>query len=204
MNKLKTITLLLLILFILALFFFSGLFKQPDYFPLTQDSEWIYKFGDKDLIVVVNGEENIDNIQCAVMETIMDKEIMQKDYYDKNNKEVLAVMKTYNNNNIKVKLTPPQTIMKLPLKTGKSWVWTGKFKDTGDITFNFKVAAFEKVTVPAGTFKAFKIDITADAGMDRKITVQRWYAAGIGLIKETSGLPPLSLTHELKGYKIEK
>ena len=61
-------------------------------------------------------------------------------------------------------------------------------KMAADIT-NRKVDAIEDVTVPAGTFKCYKLsgDVSATVmGMNVKTSNLDWYAKGIGLIRSES------------------
>ncbi|HWP38034.1 MAG TPA: hypothetical protein VNL18_10825 [Gemmatimonadales bacterium] len=60
------------------------------------------------------------------------------------------------------RMTPP-TDHPWPLKVGKTWYWSGTWEDTERTLQRYiysdvwTVERYEEVTVPAGTFKAFKI-----------------------------------------------
>jgi hypothetical protein len=63
-----------------------------------------------------------------------------------------------------------------PLTVGK--VWTRKLRvtdharnQTTDVTANFKVETYEEVTVPAGTFKTYKVVYTDSTGFE---TINWW------------------------------
>lgn len=69
-----------------------------------------------------------------------------------------------------------------PLTVGKTWrsVNTVTVHATGQktpVTTDFKVAAFEKVTVPAGTFKTYRIDWVNSQGESES----RWVAPAEGI-----------------------
>jgi hypothetical protein len=84
-----------------------------------------------------------------------------------------------------------------PLAVGKSWTVVSEmttYQPSGvrSLTVNYKVEALEDVTVPAGTFKAFKVVSTNSFGE----TEQVWTVPSIGLssarvIRERSSQHPL-------------
>jgi len=71
---------------------------------------------------------------------------------------------------------PPRTIFDTTVKAGESW----KYESKGKVVTTFTVSKEEEVEVPAGKFKAIPvIEETEKLG---KIT--RWYAPGVGMVKE--------------------
>jgi hypothetical protein len=73
------------------------------------------------------------------------------------------------------RMVPPTPWMTWPLRPAGSWVHRGVYeepKGTQPQAYTFTVAGVESVTVPAGTFRAFKIIRQADRGDSD----QYWYA----------------------------
>jgi hypothetical protein len=65
-----------------------------------------------------------------------------------------------------------------PLYVGKKWSKMVSGQDTGGVPLNylheFRVQSFENITVPAGTFKAFKIEFSRNA-LERGSSIARWH-----------------------------
>jgi hypothetical protein len=74
-----------------------------------------------------------------------------------------------------------------PLWVGKAWTTTYTFHDVarnftagpGPVERHVKVAAYEDVSVPAGTFKAFRIETTP--GRNDAVSETIWYAPDVKL-----------------------
>jgi hypothetical protein len=81
---------------------------------------------------------------------------------------------------------PPQ-IWDFPLEVGKSWVREQRMtiqaaKRTVTYSIRQKVESFEEVTVPAGTFKAFKISTETSLGDENVI----WFSPELGIFVKQS------------------
>jgi len=70
-----------------------------------------------------------------------------------------------------------------PLEVGKKWTVTFQFKMAGRKSFpvskHYEVEAFEKVTVPAGTFDAFRV--RGISGKKVKSTILLWWAPEVNM-----------------------
>ena len=74
-------------------------------------------------------------------------------------------------------------LVRYPLKAGSEWTYTRKFpnpmlEEKGDA----KVVAVESITVPAGTFECFRVDVKAEFGArsyQQRNTWSRWYCPKI-------------------------
>lgn len=68
---------------------------------------------------------------------------------------------------------PSRTLLVLPLRVGATWEAQG---------WAATVRGVEKVTVPAGTYDAIRVEeVSRSPG--RVVTVTSWYARGVGLVK---------------------
>lgn len=73
-----------------------------------------------------------------------------------------------------------------PLHVGKRWTAQTSYTDHSrgrswdNITTYYRVAGYEDVTVPAGTFKAFRIDHTP--GQSNATTGTIWFAPALGIV----------------------
>jgi RNA polymerase sigma factor (sigma-70 family) len=92
----------------------------------------------------------------------------------------------------------PVPLLKLPAKTGDSWTVQQGIPAAGVATFTYTVGKVEEVKVPAGTFKAIRVEERADPIL--RIPVTRWYAPGVGLVKAITSTGMLEQTQVLKSY----
>ena len=84
------------------------------------------------------------------------------------------------------KLDPPKTVIKLPFKPGEKWDYQPKPEGGGPVgKRNYASVAEEEVEVPAGKYKAIRIDETWE---DRRGPVRssQWHAPGVGLVKQST------------------
>lgn len=93
-----------------------------------------------------------------------------------------------------------------PLEVGKTWRYEGEFMDRrASLKQTAKVVAFEGVTVPAGTFKAYKIEyvVTANRGGESwKRNDTHWYAPSVKAdVKSTIDTPTHQGVMELVSYR---
>lgn len=83
---------------------------------------------------------------------------------------------------------PPIIVFRYPLKEGYIWEEQTKFKDYYNqkkISFTtFKVLGMEEVEVPAGKFKAWKIEEVNKVDGEIVIKKTNWYAKNIGIVKK--------------------
>jgi hypothetical protein len=97
------------------------------------------------------------------------------------------------------KLDPPVWFLKLPHHNDNRWTETWKM---GNETWNLETAGWEDVKVPAGTFRAIRVErteVSLVSGLPRGGTTY-WYAPGLGCIKWSSR----NTTRELTAITHEK
>lgn len=76
-------------------------------------------------------------------------------------------------------LREPVFHLRLPAKAGETWV--AEEQVVGDVVFSrrtFTTGPEEEVEVPAGKFRAIRVDVTTPHGAS-----SNWYAPGVGLVK---------------------
>jgi hypothetical protein len=82
-----------------------------------------------------------------------------------------------------VKFSPPQPMITAPLKKGTAWNFDGHAGEL-KVQQHYDVVGEEKVDVPAGKFQAFKIH--GDQTMPNRMTIDRWFAPGVGIVKDVT------------------
>ncbi len=110
--------------------------------------------------------------------------------------------------------SPPVPVIKYPMAVGKSWSWKGA-ELVGSMRIpasaQLKVAAKEAVKTAAGTFNAYRVDMkvtTSVQGQNVTATNSYWFAAGVGMVKQSAivnipGGKPLVVTAALEKYEIK-
>jgi hypothetical protein len=82
-----------------------------------------------------------------------------------------------------VKFIPPQPIVAVPLKKGTAWNFDGKAGDL-HVQQHYDVIGEEKIAVPGGEFRAFRIH--GEQTIPNRMTIDRWFAPGVGIVKDVT------------------
>jgi hypothetical protein len=82
-----------------------------------------------------------------------------------------------------VKFNPPQTMIAGPMKKGASWNFNGRAGEL-KVEQHYDVVGEERIDVPAGKFQAFRIH--GEQTTPNKMTIDRWFAPGIGIVKDVT------------------
>ena len=89
---------------------------------------------------------------------------------------------------VDIRVTPPRETFAWPLEVGKTWeqlfVLERPREGRSDSVLRVsRVEAIETVTVPAGTFRAFRV--VARNKWNDQVTVESWYAPEVGQVVKT-------------------
>lgn len=184
---------------------------QADLYPVTPGSTWEYQLHSRQ----ANGETQTRPMSIAIdsAKTRADGvvEAVTTRRYQNWSPPATRVLK-FPDRVVLSRLSDPEdgpsiTVLKLPLESGAAWPGRpleGGHKET------IRAIGREAVTVPAGTFEAYRVDhelVYANGDSD---TLQYWYAAGVGVVKMIerttlyqAGQPlKLQVTGELERYTI--
>ncbi len=105
---------------------------------------------------------------------------------------------------------------KFPLKVGDSYSTKFEFKDTrygqnaGEARYDIKVVGWEDVTVPAGTFRALKVEGSGSVRRyDQQLQFPHWFTAWYSpkvnrSVKLEYRNPGRSSSEELTGYRLNQ
>jgi hypothetical protein len=159
----------------------------PDYYPTKVGTKWVFDQGGRDVTWEVTAAETKDgetlvtvsqSIAGGEPETIAKASVTAKGVHN-------------------VQVGPfkidPACELRFPVKAGDSWAVDipsqgGELQgSTGTVT----VGEVEEVEVPAGKFRAVRVETVVTA-VDGKPLAEprratRWYAPGVGLVKTTAG-----------------
>jgi hypothetical protein len=84
-------------------------------------------------------------------------------------------------------LTTPFPWIQLPLEKGRRWSAELRPRDSDDVAvLDFQVVGEEDLRVPAGRFKATRVDVAGrDDGKEARLKLSFWLAPGTGEVKRT-------------------
>lgn len=169
-----------------VLLLFVGAADDKNLFPVKTGSKWVYVAHGHESTVTVEGTEKKGDQELTVLRREAgDKSV--KEFYAVTEKGVYFVPQGLDDN--------PVPRLKFGTKKGDTWTWKheqqeGTYENQGE----------EEIEVPAGKFKAIKIHVTAKAG-ENEYEVTRWYASGVGVVKEETFRDDETWTLELKSFE---
>lgn len=102
-------------------------------------------------------------------------------------------------------IEPPAPLLRLPAKAGDTWKWEAEKKEGAPAQkTTYKVIGEEEIEVPAGKFKAIRVEQTTETN-GRTARYEEWYAPRVGLVKKVfHHLGTTKQVQELKSLTIEK
>ncbi|MGQ0570766.1 MAG: hypothetical protein ACT4P5_14760 [Armatimonadota bacterium] len=156
------------------------------YFPLAQGTTWLYRTNTSGEITIrVNGVQRVGEFECRMIETVVDGNITQAECYRVASDGVYAHQRSYPAGS--VVLVPPQRVLAAPVAVGRKWQWVGKISEH-EVVFNYTWARRESAKTPAGTFDAMQLYFTGVVGPGVSVESWRWFAPGVGMVKEDTTL----------------
>ncbi|HVF70415.1 MAG TPA: hypothetical protein VM940_02295 [Chthoniobacterales bacterium] len=176
------------------LFFLAAVTARAEEFlPTAEGTTWEYssteEFGGPAAApagtataVVRAGRQTHEGREFLKLETFVEENLIRTELVTVDQKGVLCHFRAGKDGRL-ARLDPPQILLPAELKAGASWESDGEVAGM-EIHQRFSVAAEEVVRVPAGSFRALRVRCEDSSVMS--VTLDRWYFAGVGLIKETT------------------
>lgn len=156
------------------------------YFPMNPGTVWVYRANSGgEFMLRVGGTVRVGPADCRVIETLIEGAVTQQECYRLEKDGVYTVQRSTATGS--VLLTPPQRILASPVSVGEKWQWSGRIGEQ-PIVFSYTWARRESVTIPAGTFDAMQLYFEGNPGPQVRIQSWRWFAPGVGLVKEDTTL----------------
>lgn len=177
---------------------------KADYFPLRVGDSWTYRNTEEGgyTLKVLSEEPQQSAPVLYVVEFLSGAKILK--VFSKTEGWVLFHKESYpEHEGLQASYEPPKQFLPNPLIAGQKWSWSGKDPTQVEHRESSRVVGFEKVTVPAGTFRAMKI-VTEVTGGSAIMTKTSWYADGVGLVKSLTEAGPIKYGSELTDYSFKK
>lgn len=169
--------------------------KAADYFPLASGDKWVYHTSDGKELTIENAKDTQANsgTYCIQTTSIAGNKILDKYYSIQGNNIVSPKEIHYGQERLEFIFEPAEVVLKVPPFLGSSWLARNKLRNNEGSVYktittirNAKVVSKETITVAAGSFPCYKIEITEQLG-SKEIKDSFWYAENVGLIKESIG-----------------
>lgn len=97
---------------------------------------------------------------------------------------------------------PPMVLLKLPAKANNEWI---NKVDAAIQQYTLKVIGEEDVEVPAGKFKAIRVETTGNIPQFKQdVKMIHWYAPNLGVVKQATIINETERVYVLKVYKPAK
>lgn len=189
----------------------NGCKETQNYLPLKEGNKWEYK------IIAADGTEiqqyatvqltEFDGKECYAIVRRCDKpEYNYTDYFSVQDNMIImvgSIITPDSPREVKVKFEPPVVFLKYPLEAKVSWsVKTTLSMMQNRIPMNWKVNVLQKeiVTVPAGTFESYRLEIELERENAPIEKNSYWLSNRVGVVKKVGP----HATYDLVSYHIEK
>jgi hypothetical protein len=170
--------------------------KGPDYYPLKVGSKWHYlaeaENGRKGLLLIQIAKiENFEGKDMARAETVMQGNVVDIQHLSVNDQGI------FRNRKNEQAIAPPVCLLKYPVKEGEHWEAEIRVGDQqGTMT---GLEGREEIQVPAGKYHTITtlIETTVNG---TKISNKYWFAANVGIVKQSVVVAGTSVKMELIKY----
>lgn len=168
--------------------------NDSPYYPLKIGSRWTYRVneGDKRISTHIGKHEKVGDTLCAVIEAAVDGKVAATEYVAID-KDGVSRYK-FNTETLKT----PVRFLALPPKDGETWKFETEFgveKVKGSAT-----AGSADVEVKAGKYKTITTKMEIESN-DQKISIESWYAEGVGMVKQVMKIGPVEIRLDLEKFE---
>jgi hypothetical protein len=155
------------------------------FFPLSPGTLWIYRTTGGEIAMRAGGSMRVGTAQCRMLETIIAGRVTQAECLRVAGDGVYVHLRSHAAGS--VTFDPPQRLLALPPVVGRKWQWAGRI-GPHDVVFDYAWARRETTVTPAGTFDAMQLYIAGAPDAHTHVQSWRWYARGMGMVKEDTVL----------------
>jgi hypothetical protein len=132
--------------------------------------------------IIVTGSEKIDGVEAHKFEMRRQGAVQVIQFLQVTEQGIFELARG-DESGERIKFTPPQKTLSLPLKVGEKWEYRGE--GAGEkVEEMYEIVAQESIEVPAGTFDAYHIHIVGTQPF--KSVVDRWFVPGLGEVKDVT------------------
>ena len=174
--------------------------KATPYYPLQVGTTWHYRAGESKFTIRVVRHERVGDTLCALLETTRDGKVVGSEHLSVTDDGIYRhSLSMQAKNPVQRTLKPPLLIMKFPPKKGDSW----KVDSKGDgkaFRGSFLVGE-QEITVPAGTFKTFRVASQDFEVNSLRPSITTFFADGVGMVKQIIEVDDSKVEIELEKFE---
>lgn len=168
-----------------ALLLLASEARAQSFFPAAIGTTWEYRqMGavPEQFAVRIAGRETIGGVETLRFETTAEGEVIQTQFIRLEEDGVRLHGRAAQGAPVST-FVPPRQLLPAPLALGTTWELEDDVAGLAMVQ-KFKVVGSERVRVPAGEFRAFRL--RAEEPWPLAISVERWFAPGTGFVKDVT------------------
>lgn len=173
--------------------------ELEEYFPLRVQNWWAYATDDGSISLQIVDMQNVGGDDCFVMEASFDGESVQKEFYFLDPVGIWLYKRDFGETNFSYE--PPYPVLMAPLEQNRSWSWSGKC-GYSLVDVSLRVEGEDRVEVPGGAFVSLRISMEQWTPYEQ-ILCTRWFAPGIGMVKEESTFNNMTFRALLEDFSVD-
>lgn len=154
--------------------------KTAIYFPTIVGTKWIYQDGARESIEVITNVDEKAGIKYVTISSEWDGKLTQRYVLAVSEKGIAVVSVDA------ADLTDLSWTLKSPYELGAKWNINISLAGVGEWSGKNTINSIGKIQVPAGAFDTINV-ATDIVFLGERRQYSRWYAPGVGVIKETGG-----------------
>jgi hypothetical protein len=166
---------------------------EESYFPLRLGERWIYdatfygptQRSTTSTVAVCRVREG-EGGRLFLIATCADEELIESQIVFRNGEEIAQPV-LFNSQGEARPRTPPEVIARTRMRVGQVWTWQGRVgeDERGSV---YAVTSRGRVLTPAGEREALRVLIRDVSDGPADAAVERWFAPGVGLVREAGAL----------------
>jgi hypothetical protein len=181
--------------------------QTTDLYPLAIGNKWTYRVTGNvppvETKADVWSKQKVGRTDCFVLRYSVRGSVTTQYYFAWQQGDRLQILKSIFDHDTVDYSPGPLLYLVTPLRVGQTWSWDGRLvsQQYGSEYGRFSARVIEKasIAVPAGTFETYHIGIDGGIG-GVAFTAHRWFAQGVGLVREDYTDTSVTYKSELKSY----
>lgn len=158
--------------------------------------------------IVASGARSVSGAPGVVLETRRNNRLFWREVYAPSSSQGVQIRAF--GRGLETTAVPAIPVIRYPVVAGNTCSWTGRLleaKTQRDASSYSRVSALETVTVPAGRFQAYRVDMLLSVfGSNGRTQFPStcWFAPGIGIVKNLYLEKGRPVIKELIAYDVKK
>lgn len=186
---------------------FWGLVKPPptpaprptdaSYVPLAVGNTWEYRSSFDRVVMRVTRQEVVNGTLCHVVESFVGDapDCVQREYYAVGSTGLEVCKRVHGGSEFF--LDPPEPMLRFPAREGLRWTWQAPAVQ-GAVALTFEIKGERRTNVLGRDEITLLVTIHGRSTDGSEIQTKRWYARGIGMVREQTVLKKAGKTTSME------